>query len=82
MTEVPIYARLIASVDAAVAIASVTLTMMPDDQISQEHHDVHAIDNTPAIELIANAFEHEYWRRWPAGKNEDAWSEASTTAVS
>lgn len=81
MTEVPIYVRLLASVDAAVAIASATLTMMPDDQFSQEHRDVHAIDNTPAIELIANAFEHEYWRRWPAGKSEDAWSEASATAA-
>ena len=78
--ELPVYPRLIASIESVRTTASAVVRLMSDHQFSHEHEAVHAIDNTPTIEIIAAVYEVEYWRRWPEGREDDETRKANRPA--
>ena len=43
---------------------------MPERKFMAEHSAIHREVRSNTVDLVASAYEREYWRRWPEGRDE------------
>lgn len=62
------YRPVVVWLDQALACASEAIERMPEDRFLAEHAAVHAEPRSGTLDIVASAYEREYWRRYPEGR--------------
>lgn len=57
-------------VDHALAELAERLASMPEVEFLDQHTAIHAEPRSATVDIVAAIFEREYWRRWPAGRED------------
>jgi hypothetical protein len=66
----PAYRPVVAWLDQALACASEAIERLDDNRFLAEHEAIHAEPRSGTLDIVAAAYEREWWRRWPEGRDE------------
>ncbi|WP_136619035.1 MULTISPECIES: hypothetical protein [Mesorhizobium] len=64
------YRPVVTWLDQALACASEAIERLDEHTFLAEHAAVHAEPRSGTLDLVASAFEREYWRRFPEGRDD------------